>query len=143
KQTQKILERLGITVRDSTGNFVGFESIIRQLQESGATTADIMQIFGDRAGPAMAALVDQGADALAQLRKELEQSGGTAQRIAETQMEGLNGALKELESALEGLMLAIAESGLLEWATSLVKGFTNLIQRLAETNPALLRIGTV
>jgi len=143
KQTQKILERLGITVRDSAGNFVGFESIIRQLQESGATTADIMQIFGDRAGPAMAALVDQGADALAQLRKELEQSGGTAQRIAETQMEGLNGALLEMQSALEGVMLAIAESGLLEWATALVQRLTGLIQRIVEADPALLRIGTV
>jgi len=143
KQTQKILERLGITVRDSAGNFVGFESIIRQLQESGATTADIMQIFGDRAGPAMAALVARGADALAQLRQELEQSGGTAQRIAEIQMEGFNGALLEMQSALEGVMLAIAESGLLEWATALVQQLTGLIQRIAEADPALLRIGTV
>src|SRR5690606_17316874 len=114
------LKRLGVSVVDSKGELRPLAESIRQLEKSGAKTADMMTIFGLEAGPAMQALGSQGSGALGQLTKDLENSGGTAQRIADTQMEGLNGSLKELQSAFEGLMLAIADTGLLAGATSLV-----------------------
>jgi TP901 family phage tail tape measure protein len=86
------LNRLGIETTDSAGNMVPLVDIVRQLEESGATTADMMTIFGQRAGPAMAALVEQGADELLEFTEALEDSGGTAQRVADTQKEGRAGA---------------------------------------------------
>src|SRR5690606_17188308 len=87
------LKRLGVNVVDSRGELPPLVDINRQLEQAGATTADMMTIFGLEAGPAMQALVSQGSNALGNLTRELENSGGTAEQIASTQMEGLNGAV--------------------------------------------------
>src|SRR5690606_10932775 len=141
-EAARTLERLGVNAVASSGALRPLPELIGQLEGSGASTADMMTIFGDRAGPAMAALVDQGSDAIQQLTDQVGATG-TAQAIAETQMEGFNGSLKALSSAFEGLMIAIAESGLLEFATDLVLGLTGIVQSLAETNPGLLKLATV
>src|SRR5690606_15383817 len=67
----KTIKRLGIQVTDASGNLLPLVDIVRQLEMSGATTADMMEIFGQRAGPAMAALVEQGSDALADMTQNL------------------------------------------------------------------------
>jgi TP901 family phage tail tape measure protein len=130
-QVSASLERLGITVTDSAGKLLPLDQIVQQLGASGATTGDYMQIFGQRAGPAMAALVRQGSTALVNLTTDLENSGGTAQEIADTQLEGFHGALIRLKSAFEAAMIAIAESGLLEKATSLIEGLVDVVATLA------------
>lgn len=131
-QVTSALDRLGITVVDSAGNLLPLDQIVQQLGDSGATTGDYMQIFGQRAGPAMAALVRQGSDALVNLTTDLENSGGTAKKIADTQLEGFHGALIRLKSAFEGLMIAMAESGLLDRVTGLFEGLVNVVARLAQ-----------
>lgn len=138
-QVQDKLDELGVSVTDSGGNMRSLTDIIEQLEESGADTADIMTLFGLEAGPGMAALLDQGSDSLSDLTAELEDSGGTAAEVAEIQSEGLNGSLTELKSAVEGLALALADSGLLEWVTSLTERVTGWVQKLSETNPQMLK----
>src|SRR5690606_7893148 len=137
------LEKLGVKVVNSRGELLPLVDIVRQLEKSGAKTADMMTIFGLEAGPAMQALVSQGSGALGGLTKELEKSGGTAQKIADTQMEGLNGSLKSLQSAFEGLMIAIGDSGLLESATGFVEKLTAMTQSASKANPALMQAGVV
>ncbi|WP_335936614.1 phage tail tape measure protein [Streptomyces sp. PTD5-9] len=143
KEAQKALQALGVSVVDSEGKMRPLVDIVGQLEKTGADTAQMMSIFGVEAGPGMQALVSQGSSALAQLTKDLENSGGTAERIAKVQMEGLNGSLKGLQSAAEGLALAIADSGILAWATQLTAGLTGLVSKLSAADPALFRIGTV
>ncbi|MQB02283.1 MAG: phage tail tape measure protein, partial [Actinobacteria bacterium] len=140
---QEIIEQLGLDVLDTDGNLRSLTEIVEQLESSGASTADIMQLFGQRAGPAMAALISEGSGALKeQLQANLE-SSGLAAEVADTQMEGLNGAMARLKSALEGVAIAIAESGILDWAADLADRAANLFSRLSESNPALLRLGTI
>lgn len=133
------LDRLGVEVVDSHGQMLPMVNIVRQLEKAGANTADMMTIFGLEAGPAMQALVSQGSGALADLTAELENSGGTAAKIAKTQMEGLNGSVDELSSAFEGLMIAIGDAGILDFATDLVKRVTALTSAAGQADPALLR----
>lgn len=137
------MDQLGLNVLDASGNLVGLDEIIRQLEASGATTADMMTIFGQRAGPAMMALVSQGSDALVDFTSELENAGGTAERVASVQMEGFNGALTELKSAAEGAMIAIGDAGLLEALTQVAEQTTILTQALATVDPELLKMGTI
>ena len=137
------LDRLGVNTQDAEGNMLPLHDIMRQLEDSGASTADMMTIFGQRAGPAMQALLAQGSDALQTFTGDLEDSGGTAERIAERQMEGLNGALARMRSATEGAAIAIAESGLLDMLARGAERVANWFQRLAETNPAVLRFGVL
>lgn len=142
KAVASALDRLGVEVVDSHGQMLPMVNIIRQLEKAGATTADMMAIFGLEAGPAMQALVSQGSGALANLTRELENSGGTAARIATTQMQGLNGSLDELSSAFEGLLIAIGDAGILDFATDLTKRVTALVSAAGQADPALLRTAT-
>lgn len=145
-EAREAMGRLGIReadVLDSEGNIRSLASVIELLQSKGAATADMMAIFGQEAGGEMAALVGQGADALRHLTTEIENSGGTAGRIANGQMRGLNGSMKELASAFEGLGLAIGDAGILAWATDAVKGLTGVLFALSKSNPELLRWLTI
>lgn len=143
KMAQKALKALGLEVNDSHGKMLPLVDILRQLEKTGANTAQMMSIFGIEAGPGMQALVSQGSDALEKLTGDLENSGGTAERIAKVQMEGLNGAFLGLKSAAEGLALEIADAGILDWVTGLTQRLTGLVSRLNQTNPAVLKIGSI
>ena len=139
KKAVNVMDDLGLVTEDGAlaftdaeGNLKSFTDIIDILSKSGATTADIMAVFGQRAGPAVAALVSQGSDALIGLTAELENAGGTADKIASTQLEGLNGSITKMKSAFEGLMISIADSGLLDKATTLIAQLTGFISKMSE-----------
>ena len=142
-EVETTIKALGITVTNSSGKLLPLVDIMRQLEKSGADTADMIALFGLEAGPDMMALLSQGSGALANLDKELKNAGGTAQKVATTQMQGFNGSLDELTSAAEGLMIAIGDAGLLGWMTSLTKRLTDLTAKLATVDPVFLRIATV
>ncbi len=133
----------GLNFKDAAGKLLPLDEIIQQLEPHAEDAGLFMEIFGQRAGPAMAALVSQGSDALVALTDELKNSGGTAQEIAAAQMEGFNGAMKRMSSAFEALQIAIAESGLLDMFTGFVENLAALFTRLSETNPKLLHIGVI
>jgi TP901 family phage tail tape measure protein len=142
KEASDILNELGIKVLDSTGKMRPLADLLDDLAPLAERTGDVMTIFGDRAGSGMAALLSQGGQALRDFTKELEQPG-IAGDIAAKRMEGFNGAMLTLKSAFQELQLAIAASGLLEFLTDLVKGLAETLRWLAETNPAILKWGTV
>lgn len=134
---------LGLSFTDSEGKLVSFDQIISQLAPHADDAGLFIELFGQRAGPAMAALVSQGTDSLVNLRSELEKAGGTAERIASAQMEGFNGAMKRLASAFEAVQIAIAESGLLDFATRMADSLAAMLTQLSTVNPGLLRLGTI
>ena len=103
------IAELEISVTDATGRLLPFDQIIEQLEPHADKTGKIMKIFGQRAGPAMSALISQGADALREMTTALEQSGGTAQEIADKKLAGLTGAWTKLKSATEGVLIEIGD----------------------------------
>nr|WP_206441353.1 phage tail tape measure protein [Streptomyces boncukensis] len=132
-EAAETLDKLGVSVTDSHGELLPLVDIVEQLEKSGAKTADMMSIFGLEAGPAMQALVSQGSGALRDLTQDLETSGGTASKIAKTQNEGLNGSIKALKSAWEGLLIAIGDSGLLDGVTALTEKATGLVSAVSKS----------
>jgi TP901 family phage tail tape measure protein len=109
REVRDTLGRLGVTTHNTRGELLSLEDIVRQLEKSGADTSDMMLLFGQRAGPAMATLVDQGADALRDFTQSLNDAGGTAERVASVQMDNLLGKKTELKSATEGLKITIGD----------------------------------
>ena len=109
KEAAGTMAELGISATDSTGRLLPLDQIIEQLGPHADNTGAIMQIFGQRAGPAMSALVSQGAAALREMTVALEESGGTAEEIAEKKLAGLTGAWTRLQSALEGVLIEIGD----------------------------------
>ena len=139
----ELMKKLGINVFGTDGKMLSLVEIIKQLETSGAGTAEVMKLFGQRAGPAMAALLKQGSGALSEMTEKLEDSGGRAKEIAEVQMKGLSGAIKSVKSALEAMAIAIAETGLLKWATDIAVAIANWVREIAKSNPAILKWGVI
>lgn len=134
-QEATALARLGVATKDAAGGILPLADIIEQLEDSGATAGEVLEIFGDRAGPGMKSLIDQGSDALRDLIKSLEQSGGSAQHVADVQMQGFNGAMLRLKSATEGMMIAIGDSGLLDRLTDFAHGIAEWVSGFKALEP--------
>jgi len=129
-QNATLMRELGINVFDAKGNMVSLVEIMKQLETSGARTEEIMEIFGQRAGPAMVAVLKQGSGALVNFTKVVVESGDRAKEVADVQMKGLTGELRNLKSAFEELELTVANSGMLSLVTDWVEGFSCVLREL-------------
>ena len=116
KEAQKALEQLGVTITDSSGKIKPLSQIIGELNEAtkgmsqSQKLATISTITGTEAASAMLTLMDAGQSTIEEFRTKLENSGGTAERIANQQLDNLNGSLTVLKSAVEGAMISIGEA---------------------------------
>ena len=149
KLMEKLAERLGKTeleVRKADGTFVGFIDIVRQLEEAGVDGAEALELFGLRAGPAMAALIDQGADKLERLTEELRKADGTTEEISARMNDTLIGALKEVFSAIQEGAITIggpflkALAQLLRFLAMLINLVTGFIKILGPVGPILISL---
>lgn len=135
-EAAKWMAQLGIQTKDAQGNFLPLIEIIRQFEKAldGMGTAERAEIIG-RIFPARQAvgvieLISQGADRLAEMKRALEEAGGTAARVAGTQIDNLAGDVIILKSAVEGLAIAIGEA-LTKPLRIVAQGFTKVVGQLA------------
>lgn len=135
-----IIERMGLTVTDSAGKMLPLVNIVGQLEEKGLTASQAMTVFGQRAGPAMLALVSQGTDALAEMTNKMETSGGIAQEIAEKQLDTLSGSFLLLKSAAEGVAISVGET-LAPHLRTVAGVLTDVSSFLADVNPKFIALG--
>ncbi|MCW4656966.1 phage tail tape measure protein [Bacillus sp. AS_5] len=145
-QTEKAFKKLGISVVDANGQFKPLPELIGHISSKmeGMTdaqkTVTAAQLVGTEASAGFLALIDQGQGSLQAYKTALEQSGGTAERIAKIQQDTLVGAWTQVKSAAEGLAIGIGEA-LLPAFTSLAQGATVLIGALAEIDPRFVAAG--
>lgn len=157
-EAQKIMDRLGVSVKDSSGQMLPLNEIVGQFEKSGLSAADAMAIFGDRAGPGMLALIQQGQSGLVDMTAELENSAGAAQEMADGMESGIGGAFRQFEGSVESLSIAIGEAlipallplmdtlkGLVGWFGSLDKDTLTIIVTIAAfaaaVGPLLIVLG--
>ncbi len=124
-------DRLGIVTQDAAGNLRPLANILDDLKDKGLTTGDALEIFGQRAGPAIMVLLQQGGGALRQFTQELEDAGGTAERVATVQLEGFNGLMKIFKSVLQEAAIIIGEE-LLPKMTKTVEKVKEWVTRFSE-----------
>lgn len=127
---QKALDRLGVSVRDSSGGLRSFTDIVADLEAASLTAEDALTIFGIRAGPGMLALVNQGSDSLDTLIKKVTDTQ-KATEMAELQTKTFQGQMKMLKSAVEELQIAIGTT-LLPALTDLIKKMTDAVKVVSE-----------
>lgn len=139
-QLVKKQKEMGISVLDSSGKMLPMVDILKRLEKSGYNSTQAMTDFSAQAGTVLSTLLLQGSGELEKFTVALNDAGGTAKRIADVQMQGLNGAIKELKSTFEAFQLALADSGVLEWVTGFAKGMAEWFREMSKTNPALLRM---
>lgn len=141
------MKELGLEFFDAEGNMKSMADVAQELQDglSGlsdeAKTDALTRIFGQDALRTAIGLAEQGADGINQLKSAIDEASATEQ--AEARMKGFNGEMKKLASAFEALQLAIADSGLLAFVTEMVQKLAELIAKLSQANPELLKWGTI
>ena len=120
-----------VAVQDANGNFRDMTDIIADVSKAtegmgdAEKTAALQSTFTADSIKAMGIMCNTGADSIDNFTKELENSNGTAEEMADTMNNTLSGSLKELGSAWEALQLSLGGStGVL---TQLVKGLTQLV----------------
>ncbi len=152
----RILKRLGVETTTSEGKLRNLADIIDDLSKAGATTADVLRIFGLRAGPSMARLLDVGADALRQYTQRLRDSEGWAELIEAEQMQSFNAQLDLTKNIIHAFSVELGDVLLpymktLNWLIGdLVDGWRNLddatkdnVIRIAVVGGAILSFITV
>lgn len=145
-QTEKAFEKLGISVVNANGQFKPLPELIAHISSKmeGMTdaqkTVTAAQLVGTEASAGFLALIKQGAPALQEYKTSLEESGGTAERVARIQQETLIGAWTQVKSAAEGLAINLGQS-LLPAFTALAQGAATLIGGLSQLDPAFLAGG--
>lgn len=121
-------EELGFAIEDAEGKMLPFPEIIGNINEAGISGDEIMEEFGLRAGPRLLSLLSRGEEGLQDLTSDIEASGGAAQRMAETQMQGLPGAFAEFRSAVEGAAIGMGEAGISDFVIDIVDRVTELVR---------------
>jgi TP901 family phage tail tape measure protein len=143
-QAEKAMNRLNIEVLTADGQMKPLPQLIGHIAEKmeGMTdaqrTATAAQLVGTEAASGFVTLLGVGEEALQDYTETLESSGGVAEKVAKTQMDNLNGALKELQSAAEGIGIEIGEE-LLPVLTDLVKYGIDIIRMVQEMDSATLQ----
>lgn len=125
-------EELGFSMTDAQGKMLPLADLLDLLAKKSGGTQQAIDIFGKRAGPGLVSLLEQGASKLKDFTKELENSGGTAARIADKQMQGFNGAITELKSAVQGLFIEMMETGALKQLEKAIDSVTSFIRNMSE-----------
>lgn len=110
------MEQLGIeTLRSADGTFKLTDVVdkLRDAMKNGYTDTEraalVMQMFGDRAGPAMVSMVSKGSGEIRNMQKAIADAEGAAKKAAETQMAGLGGAIEKMGGSVQTAGAAIGK----------------------------------
>lgn len=146
----KLLQEMGIAVSDASGNMRPLQDIVSELTialpKLGGNVAQasaVQKIFGIRGGASASNLTSafeqmrktvttstgESITQLEALRRKLDQSSGSAQRMSETRLDNLSGSFTLLGSAVEGLSITVF-SPLERLLKVIVLGFSNGINAI-------------
>ena len=129
---------MGVEVYDAEGNMRNLTEIFPELQEamSGLTSEErtglLSELFNKTDLAAVNSLLDTSTDRWIELGDAIDGAAGSAEKMADTQLNNMQGSLTILKSALEGAGIAISDvlapfvKQLAEWITNLVTWFNNL-----------------
>ena len=144
-EVSKTLASLGIGVNEfmntKTGTLkIPFMDFIRLLDKNKAQLADYQKIFGQDAGKYIVGLsgkYEKLADYIDGLKHK---SKGLTKSIASEYMSGTEGSFKLLMSALEGLMVALGDTGLLAVVNASMRSLAHLVQDMSTASKLVLRL---
>lgn len=141
------MEELGLSFFDSEGAMKSMADIAGELKQGfaglneEAKTDALTKLFGTDAMRTAIGLMDQGAEGIRALDAAIGEASASDQAAA--RMAGFSGSMKKLQSAFEGLLLAVSDSGLLDMVTGFVDRMTDMANSLSQVNPDILQFSTV
>lgn len=148
KESAELMEKLGISAYDASGEFVGMESLAGQLQDGlGDLTAEqrnsaLATIFGSDAVRAANILYAEGATGIAKWTDEVTEQGAAAKQAA-ILTDNLQGDIERLGGAVDSAFIKTG-SGANGALRSLVQGLTSVVDHVGKIpGPVLLAGGAI
>lgn len=130
-QATRVLRDMGLTLEELNPTSNSLVDIVQRLADAGLNAEQAFTIFGDRGGPAISTLVEN-VSGLRELTGELQNVEGAASEMARTMRDQLGGDLKNLQSAIEAVVIAMGESGLTGVLRSTTQALTEVFRFIAE-----------
>ncbi|MGO7922013.1 phage tail tape measure protein [Rhizobium ruizarguesonis] len=147
KGAAEVMKELNISFFNADGSMKSMAGVAQELRDkmAGLSQLDLNEkmntLFGVDGMRTAIALMQQGGDGITQMNAKIQAASADEQAAA--RMKGFNGEMEKLGGALENLQLAIANSGLLAFVTEIVQGISGFVDTLSQTNPEILKWGTV
>ncbi|ENO8015252.1 phage tail tape measure protein, partial [Escherichia coli] len=148
KAAADALKELGVSVADARGKMRPMENVLLDLYKATQKYGQVDQvsffkdIAGEEAFVGLQTLVAAaGSGELQKLTRELQGARGEADRVAKVMADNLDGDLKNLDSAWEGLRIRISDlvdgplRSVTQWLTRVLEKITSL----AQAHPVLTR----
>ena len=146
-QARKAMEQLGLQVFDSEGNMRSMKDIFTDLDKElgnmtqGEKTDVLNTIFNKVDLKSVNALLGTNVDRWDELSAAIDDSRGSAEAMADVQLNNLSGDITLLKSAFEGLQIKVSD----ELAPALrvaIKFLTKLIDHADTLGPIILGVAT-
>lgn len=137
KEAKEAIMDLGLKTKDNNGDFLGMEKIIGQLQGKFKGLTNVQQaayaksLFGKTAVSGMLSVINSAPGSIEKMTKELENSGGAAKKMANTILDGPNGALTLLSSAYDGAKISLGKKLMGAGTIKGIKTITSYISELS------------
>lgn len=138
------MRKLGVSMTDSNGKSKGLMTIMKDMRTGYAKlseaeqTATMTNLAGQNALSGMLAIVQASDEDFDKLTKAINNSSGAAAEMAGIKMDTLQGSLYYLQSAAEGVKIAISEKlqpyvkGLVDWTTAHMPDIQNAAGKAAD-----------
>lgn len=143
--TEKVKDafhEMGVEIYDAEGNMRSLSDIFPELSTAmeGLTSEErngmIAKLFNKTDLAAVNSLLDTSADRWEELGLAIGDAGGAAEKMAETQLDDLDGSIILLKSALEGARIAISDV-LSPYIRKLADLLSALVVKFTELNPGI------
>ena len=154
EEAAEIMEHLGLSAYDASGEFIGLEAYAGRLQDAlkgmsaEQRTATLHTIFGTDAIRAANVLYDQGAEGIRKWAGAVDDSGYAAETAAK-RLDNLAGDWEKFTGALETALIGAGDSAtgplrtLVQGATAVVEAFDALPASLKSAGVGLLAVTAI
>lgn len=147
-----VMEKYGISLTNADGSMKSLQDVMIMLREKMGGLDEATQgaaastLFGKEALAGMLAIINASDTDFEKLTTAIYNCDGTAQNMAETMQNNLNGKLTQLKSALEGVAISFSEV-LIPMLMKVVESITNVVQKFTNldegTRKLILTIGAI
>lgn len=147
-----VMEEYGLSLTKADGSMKSLQDVMIMLREKMGGLDEATQgaaastLFGKEALAGMLAIINASDADFEKLTTAIYNCDGTAQNMAETMQNNLNGKLTQLKSALEGVAISFGEV-LIPMLMKVVESITNVVQKFANldegTRKLILIIGAI
>ncbi|WMT30437.1 phage tail tape measure protein [Bacillus aerius] len=146
KPAGNAIHELGLSITDANGRMKPLSNIIDQINEKTKNYTETekiriaKQLAGQHALSGFITLLHAGGDKIDKFTKEIENSGGIAEKVAKEQMDNLAGSVEYLRSAVNNAVISLGNQ-FIPTVRKVVDGLTKVVNWFDHLPPSVM--GTI